>query len=119
MANGALDPDPEQPKRIEVLRRAAEAAGCTFVPPQGCRHGAGRGGSYGGVQHLPAEHLHALAAHRRGWRGSHPKRPSCQAHERGEADGLGLPTLFVQEGGYLSDALGDNLIHVPQGFIDA
>jgi acetoin utilization deacetylase AcuC-like enzyme len=33
--------------------------------------------------------------------------------------GLGLPTLFVQEGGYLSDALGDNLTHVLQGFQDA
>ncbi|MEW5422886.1 histone deacetylase family protein [Amorphus sp. 3PC139-8] len=29
---------------------------------------------------------------------------------------LGLPTLFVQEGGYLSPALGDNLTHVLQGF---
>ena len=33
--------------------------------------------------------------------------------------GLGLPTLFVQEGGYLSDALGDNLIHVLTGFNEA
>lgn len=30
--------------------------------------------------------------------------------------GLGLPTLFVQEGGYLSPALGDNLTHALQGF---
>lgn len=33
--------------------------------------------------------------------------------------GLGLNTLFVQEGGYLSDALGDNLTHVLQGFAEA
>ncbi len=33
--------------------------------------------------------------------------------------GLGLETLFVQEGGYLSDALGDNLTHVLQGFAEA
>lgn len=33
--------------------------------------------------------------------------------------GLGLDTLFVQEGGYLSDALGANLTHVLQGFADA
>lgn len=33
--------------------------------------------------------------------------------------GLGLPTLFVQEGGYLCDALGDNLTSVLTGFQDA
>lgn len=33
--------------------------------------------------------------------------------------GLSLPTLFVQEGGYISDALGDNLTHVLQGFTQA
>ncbi|MCG6856977.1 MAG: histone deacetylase family protein [Salaquimonas sp.] len=33
--------------------------------------------------------------------------------------GLHLPTLFVQEGGYVSDALGDNLTHVLQGFAEA
>ena len=33
--------------------------------------------------------------------------------------GLGLPTLFVQEGGYVSDALGDNLTHFLQGFAQA
>jgi acetoin utilization deacetylase AcuC-like enzyme len=33
--------------------------------------------------------------------------------------GLSLPTLFVQEGGYISDALGDNLTHVLQGFSEA
>jgi len=33
--------------------------------------------------------------------------------------GLSLPTLFVQEGGYLSDTLGDNLTHVLQGFSEA
>ena len=33
--------------------------------------------------------------------------------------GLGLDTLFVQEGGYLSNALGDNLTHVLQGFAEA
>jgi len=33
--------------------------------------------------------------------------------------GLGLPVLFVQEGGYVSDALGDNLTHVLQGFSEA
>lgn len=32
--------------------------------------------------------------------------------------GLGLPTLFVQEGGYLCDALGDNLTSVLNGFQD-
>ncbi|HHK73656.1 MAG TPA: histone deacetylase family protein [Rhizobiales bacterium] len=30
--------------------------------------------------------------------------------------GLGLPTLFVQEGGYLCDELGQNLTHVLTGF---
>ena len=30
--------------------------------------------------------------------------------------GLGVPTLFVQEGGYLSDALGENLTAVLGGF---
>ena len=33
--------------------------------------------------------------------------------------GLSLPTIFVQEGGYLSDALGDNLTHVLQGYLTA
>lgn len=33
--------------------------------------------------------------------------------------GLSLPTLFVQEGGYVSDALGDNLTHVLEGFSQA
>ncbi len=31
-------------------------------------------------------------------------------------EGLGLPTLFVQEGGYICDALGDNLTSVLGGF---
>ena len=40
---------------------------------------------------------------------------------RGKAGGaaishLGLPTLLVQEGGYLSDELGDNLTSFLQGF---
>ena len=30
--------------------------------------------------------------------------------------GLGLPTVLVQEGGYLSDALGDNLSAFLEGF---
>lgn len=33
MANGAISPNPEQPRRIEVLKAAAEAAGCGFEPP--------------------------------------------------------------------------------------
>lgn len=33
MANGAVLPNPEQPRRIEVLSAAAQAAGCTFGPP--------------------------------------------------------------------------------------
>ena len=33
--------------------------------------------------------------------------------------GLGLPTLFVQEGGYLSDTLGENLVRVLGGFGNA
>jgi acetoin utilization deacetylase AcuC-like enzyme len=33
--------------------------------------------------------------------------------------GLGLPTLFVQEGGYICDALGDNLTSVLGGFTEA
>lgn len=33
MANGTRLPNPEQPGRIEVLKAAAEAAGCTFEPP--------------------------------------------------------------------------------------
>ncbi len=34
MANGVVLPNPEQPKRIEVLRGAAEAAGCSFSAPK-------------------------------------------------------------------------------------
>jgi acetoin utilization deacetylase AcuC-like enzyme len=34
MANGVVLPNPEQPARIEVLRGAAEAAGCAFAAPQ-------------------------------------------------------------------------------------
>ncbi|GGF80489.1 Acetoin utilization deacetylase AcuC [Mameliella alba] len=34
MANGAIMPNPEQPRRIEVLKAAAEEAGCAFQPPQ-------------------------------------------------------------------------------------
>jgi acetoin utilization deacetylase AcuC-like enzyme len=34
MANGVVLPNPEQPARIEVLRGAAEAAGCAFVAPE-------------------------------------------------------------------------------------
>ena len=33
MANGAVLPNPEQPKRIEVLKAAAQAAGCIFEAP--------------------------------------------------------------------------------------
>ncbi len=33
MANGAISPNPEQPERIAVLRRGAEAAGCAFEEP--------------------------------------------------------------------------------------
>ena len=33
MANGAIQPNPEQPRRIEVLTTAAEAAGCDFAAP--------------------------------------------------------------------------------------
>ncbi|WP_428675169.1 histone deacetylase family protein [Roseibium sp.] len=33
MANGALLPNPEQPRRIEVLKNGAEAAGCRFEAP--------------------------------------------------------------------------------------
>jgi acetoin utilization deacetylase AcuC-like enzyme len=33
MANGAILPNPEQPRRIEVLSDGASAAGCTFQPP--------------------------------------------------------------------------------------
>lgn len=33
--------------------------------------------------------------------------------------GLGLPTLFVQEGGYVSEALGQNVVSVLRGFLDA
>ncbi|WP_163850831.1 histone deacetylase family protein [Pseudooceanicola aestuarii] len=39
MANGTISPNPEQPRRIEVLHAAAQAAGCRFQPPQD----AGRG----------------------------------------------------------------------------
>ncbi|WP_375699824.1 histone deacetylase family protein [Pseudophaeobacter sp. TrK17] len=34
MANGKAQPNPEQPKRIEVLQNGALAAGCTFSEPQ-------------------------------------------------------------------------------------
>ncbi|MBR9864714.1 MAG: histone deacetylase family protein [Rhodobacteraceae bacterium] len=34
MASGALQPNPEQPARIEMLRSGADAAGCRFEPPQ-------------------------------------------------------------------------------------
>jgi acetoin utilization deacetylase AcuC-like enzyme len=33
--------------------------------------------------------------------------------------GTGLPVLFVQEGGYISDSLGDNLTRVLTGFQEA
>ncbi len=33
MANGRILPNPEQPRRIEVLKAAAEAAGCVFGAP--------------------------------------------------------------------------------------
>ena len=33
MANGAILPNPEQPRRIEVLKAAAEEAGCVFEMP--------------------------------------------------------------------------------------
>ncbi|MGG7568153.1 histone deacetylase family protein [Rhodovulum sp. DZ06] len=39
MANGAIKPNPEQPKRIEILHAAAEAAGCSFEVP--ADHGLG------------------------------------------------------------------------------
>lgn len=39
MANGALLPNPEQPARIQVLREAAERAGCEFTAPSD--HGLG------------------------------------------------------------------------------
>ncbi len=39
MANGALLPNPEQPRRIEVLKAGAEAAGCRFETP--VDHGLG------------------------------------------------------------------------------
>jgi hypothetical protein len=34
----------------------------------------------------------------------------------GVATGLSLARHFVQEGGNISDTLGDNLTHVPRGF---
>lgn len=39
MANGTLLPNPEQPARIDVLRAAAEEAGCQFTSPED--HGMG------------------------------------------------------------------------------
>ncbi|WP_322989438.1 histone deacetylase family protein [Hoeflea sp.] len=39
MANGRLSPNPEQPQRIEELRRGASAAGCEFAAPTD--HGLG------------------------------------------------------------------------------
>ena len=39
MANGRVSANPEQPKRIEVLRDGALAAGCAFSEPKD--HGAG------------------------------------------------------------------------------
>lgn len=33
MANGTVLPNPEQPRRVEVLKAGAEAAGCTFAAP--------------------------------------------------------------------------------------
>ena len=39
MANGTLSPNPEQPRRIEVLSEAAKAAGCAFEAPTD--HGLG------------------------------------------------------------------------------
>lgn len=34
MANGKISPNPEQPRRIEVLRGGAEVAGCVFEAPE-------------------------------------------------------------------------------------
>jgi acetoin utilization deacetylase AcuC-like enzyme len=39
MANGRVLPNPEQPRRVEVLTAGAEAAGCAFAPPED--HGIG------------------------------------------------------------------------------
>ena len=39
MANGTMSPNPEQPRRIEVLSQAATAAGCVFETP--ADHGLG------------------------------------------------------------------------------
>ena len=39
MANGTVLPNPEQPRRVEVLKAGAEAAGCTFTAPDD--HGQG------------------------------------------------------------------------------
>lgn len=39
MANGQVLQNPEQPRRIEVLRQGADAAGCIFSPPED--HGMG------------------------------------------------------------------------------
>ncbi|WP_373089697.1 histone deacetylase family protein [Sneathiella sp.] len=39
MANGTAQPNPEQPQRIEMLKKGAGAAGCEFIPPQD--HGSG------------------------------------------------------------------------------
>ncbi|NRG18178.1 histone deacetylase family protein [Rhizobiales bacterium] len=39
MANGTVEPNPEQPERIKVLTRGAGEAGCEFVSPED--HGAG------------------------------------------------------------------------------
>jgi hypothetical protein len=33
MANGTVLPNPEQPRRVEVLKAGAEAAGCAFEAP--------------------------------------------------------------------------------------
>ena len=38
------------------------------------------------------------------------------AHRRGDRRACGLPTVIVQEGGYLCDALGDNLTAFLTGF---
>ena len=39
LSNGAIQPNPEQPRRIEVLAAGARAAGCVFEPP--ADHGLG------------------------------------------------------------------------------
>lgn len=82
MANGKTYPSPEAPERITRLTAGVPAAGCSLTLP------LPRGTDDAGY----------LAA-----------RDTALARIAAAISGLGLPLLLMQEDGYVSDVLADNL----------